>query len=330
MIFSNDDKNISVEFREFRAEDTQEIINLIRDEYAGSYRKHELYNAENILHGDYKFYMAELDNKKIIGVLAYKPVETACEITTGIVLKGYRNFHIFRHFVKFVVDEVLKLEKFSAMFGRSVMYHSISQRLMSELGFKPCGFIFSTILMENFHHSYNYDDNIKHPHAVIIKRGYKIDAGKIYLPAEFFDVAQNVYKSVGVKIDLDSAENNLCGTSKIFIDDDLPQQNCNIYIEKVGADIVEKILETEKFRDKPFQTFNIFLNISDNAAIPAYKKLNELGYFFAGFQPICAEYERMILHNPKNISINFDSLNMTEEFNILKEQVRNCYEKNRD
>ena len=330
MIFNSGDKKISVNFREFQAQDTPAIIDLIRDEYKSSYRKRELYSEENILHGDYKFYIAELDDKKIIGVLAYKPFGTACEITTGIILKEYRNFHIFRHFVKYVVDEVLRLENVSAMIGRSVMYHSISQHLMSEIGFKPCGFIFSTILMENFHHSYNYDDNIKHPHAVIIKRGNKIDAGKIFLPEEFFYIAQNVYKSIGVKIQLDSSENILSGESLIRLDDDLPQQNCNIFIDSIGADIIEKILAVENLHVKPFQTFNIFLNINDKAAITAYKKLREIGYFFAGFEPICFENEFMILHNPKNVAINFDTLSMTEEFNILKEQVRNCYEQERN
>lgn len=330
---NSDGKKISVNFREFRKSDAEEIINLIREEYAQSYRKRELYNIDKILEkqaaGVFNFFVAELDGGKIIGVLAYKrnlPRETSCEITVGIILKEYRNFHVFRHFVKYVVAQVLKLKDVTAMIGRSVMYHSISQRLMSELGFKPCGFIFSAIIMENFQHSYTKDENIKHPHAVIIKRGAKIDAGKIFLPAEHWKIAESVYKNLGVKVEIDSAENNLVGESKIFLDEDLPQQNCNIFVDYAGADLKEKILEIESQRTEILQTFNIFLNISENSAVTAYKILKSCGYFFAGFQPICLRHEIMILHNPKKILINFDSLQMTDEFLELKNHVKKFYE----
>ena len=324
---------ISVRFREFQKDDAEEIVNLIRDEYGSSYRKRELYDVDTILKrqadGIFNFFVAELDSGKIIGVLAFKrnlPRETSCEITVGIILKEYRNFHVFRHFVKYVVAQVLKLKNVSAMIGRSVMYHSISQRLMSELGFKPCGFIFSAIIMENFQHSYTKDENIKHPHAVIIKRCSKVDAGKIFLPKEHWKIAESVYKILGVKVKFNSAENNLVGESKIFLDEDLPQQNCNIFVDFAGSDLKEKILEIESRRTKPLQTFNIFLNISQKSAVTAYKILKSCGYFFAGFEPICLQHEIMILHNPKKVPINFDTLNMTEEFLELKNHVKKFYE----
>lgn len=326
-------EKISVRFREFKKDEADEIVKLIRDEYSESYRKRELYSTDIILQrqaeGIFNFFVAELDDGKIIGVLAFKknlPRETSCEITVGIILKEYRNFHVFRHFVKYVVDKVLKLKDVSAMIGRSVMYHSISQRLMSEIGFKPCGFIFSAILMENFHHSYVKDGNIKHPHAVIIKRGSKVDAGKIFLPPEHFEIARIVYNRLGVKVEFSSEEKKLRGESKIFLDEDLPQQNCNIFVDFAGADLKEEILEIESRRKEPFQTFNIFLNISDKSAISAYKVLRSCGYFFAGFEPICSEREIMILHNPKKISINFDTLEMTEEFLELKNHVKKFYD----
>lgn len=322
-------EKISVRFREFQKDDAEEIVSLIRDEYAGSYRKRELYSTDIILQrqaeGVFNFFVAETDDGKIIGVLAFKrnlPRETSCEITVGIILKEYRNFHVFRHFLKYVVAQVLKLKNVSAMIGRSVMYHSISQRLMSELGFKPCGFIFSAIIMENFQHSYSKDGNIKHPHAVIIKRGSKVDAGKIFLPVEHWEIARSVYKSLGVKVEISSEEKKLRGESKIFLDEDLPQQNCNIFVDFAGADLKEEILQIESQRTEPLQTFNIFLNISDESAITAYKVLKSCGYFFAGFEPICLQHEIMILHNPKNVSINLDTLNMTEEFLELKNHVR--------
>ncbi len=36
------------------------------------------------------------------------------------------------------------------------------------------------------------------------------------------------------------------------------------------------------------------------------------------------QHEIMILHNPRNVPINLDTLNMTEEFLELKNHVREC------
>ena len=135
-----------------------------------------------------------------------------------------------------------------------------------------------------------------------------------------------IYDSFGVEFEIKTRGTDLSGKSVIEVENNPVHQNCSIYIDNAGADLLERIKEIESQHQQPFQTFNVFLNINDEKAIAAYETLKSLGYFFAGFKPLAGEHELMILHNPSKVPIHFDSLLAIEHFAFLKDYVNQCYE----
>ena len=323
-------KEISVCFRKFQPSDATEIVKLIRDEYGEKYHKRRLYDPDYIIQqnesGDLKFHVAELDGGEVIGCLALKREGTAYSIATGIILKHYRRYGMFFPFAKYIAAQIRKLENVSAIYCRMILYHNVTQKLMARLGLKACAFVPSLILADKFQHSYDRDDNLKLTLGIMIRKASKHNAGKIYLPVEQIKIAQDIYNSLKVKYEIDSAENILADKSKISVDNDAVQQNCTIAIDFAGADLINQIRAVHDKFSGTYQTFNIFLNISDKSAVTAYNELIKLGYFFTGLNPICSDKEIMILHNPRNVPIKFDELKLINEFEFLREYVKKMYE----
>lgn len=331
--YNKEGKSISIRFREFQLNDADSIVNLIHDEYGDKYHTKELYDKDIIiqryLEGKIIFHVAELQNGNIIACLNMKkslPQEKCYSMGTGIVLKAYRKYRIFEPLIKYVMEQIAKLQNVSAIHALLVMYHEITQYSIDRLGLKPCGFILSMVLSNNFSHSFNKDDNIKYHFILTAGKLSKNDVGSLYLPTEHENISRKIYDSFDVKFEIKTVGINLNGKSIITFEDNSIQQNCSIYIDSSGEDLLEKIKEIEDQQQQPFQTFNVFLNINDPKAIVAYDILKRLGYFFAGFKPLSGEYELMIMHNPKQVPINFDSLLTIEHFSPLKYYAKQCYE----
>ncbi|MBR1857918.1 MAG: hypothetical protein IJ797_00280 [Selenomonadaceae bacterium] len=326
-------KTICVRFRAFEPEDADAVINCIRDEYGDKYHKRNMYDRNYILNqnetGRLKFYLAELDSGKVIGMIGLQrnlPSDTSCSIVSIITLREYRNYHMFWHFARYIYSRIRKLPNVSAIYCRMVTYHDITQKLMERLGLKACGFVPSLVIADQFQHSFQRDDNIKNTLAIMIRKMNKHDVGTIYLPAEHVEIAQKIYNSLRLKYDINTEPISLSGTSEVLVTNDDIHKSCTIEILSSGEDLMTKINDIHSKFTSQYQTFNIFLNISDKRAVVAYKELVKLGYFFTGFKPICGQNEFMILHNARNVDIHFDSLKLTKSFAELKDYVKNFYE----
>ena len=326
-------KEITVNFRRFQPRDASAIVNLIRDEYGGTYRKRAMYDTNYIVQQcaekNLFLYVAELPDGKIIGTLGVKrdlPDDTSCSIVTGIILKPYRRFGIFFPMIKYVAAKIRKLENVSAIQCHSLMYHDITQKLVYKVGLKPCGFIPSVTIVENFRHSFSKVANPKLTLGILIRRKSKRDVGKIYLPVEHSVIAREIYSALRLKVQISNDAGNLRGATELICTNDERQQACTIEILSAGEDLAEAIRAIHAKYNGALQTFNVFLNISDAKSIAAYDELKKLGYFFAGLQPACKRHEIMILHNPRRVAIDFDTLTIIPAFEPLKDYVKNCYE----
>ncbi len=331
--YNKEGNSILVRFREFQPKDAESIVNLIRDEYGDKYHTPELYDKDIIIQryreGKIIFHVAELTTGEIVACLNMKrslPQEKCYGMGTGIVLKAYRKYHIFEPLIKYVMDQIRKLQGASAIHALLVMYHDITQHSIDRLGLKPCGFIFSMVLADKFTHSFKKDDNPKYHFILTACKVSKNDVGTLYLPAEHENISSKIYDSFEVKFEIKTIGADLTGKSVIEVENNPVHQNCSIYIDNVGADLLERIKEIESQHQQPFQTFNAFLNINDKKAIAAYETLKSLGYFFAGFKPLAGEHELMIMHNPSRVPIHFDTLLAIEHFAFLKNYINHCYE----
>ena len=332
--FTNaDGKKISVRFREFVEEDAAAIVNLIREEYSDKYQNKNLYDKDFIIQS-YKddkiiFQVAELEDGEIVGCLNMQknfPRDEYANMGTGIILKEFRQYHLFQPLIKFVMEEIYNRREVSAICAYLVMYHEITEKLIDRLGLTPCGLVPQKVLVANSQNSYAKGKNLKYTSVFAVTKVLQNDVGKIYLPVEHKNFAEKIYSALKVEREIISYKINLKGESKIVLEDFPEQKYSAIYVDGAGADLAEKISEIESARRDDLQTFNIFLNISDEKAVAAYEVLRGLGYFFAGFKPLGGTREVMILHNPKKVEINFEELKATDHYLPLKNYVRKCYD----
>lgn len=328
---SNGSKKILVRFRRFQPNDSDKLIRCIQDEYGESYFKRNFYNADYLKseysNGHIIFLVAERDNGDIVGMLALKrflPRESMCEIASEIFLKEYRGFKMAYPFFKYALRQIHLMKNVSAIYCLPVVFHDISQKLMERIRLTPCGFVFGAFLMSKIRHSYKFDENLKHPQGIMIHRLGKKDAGVLYLPQEHQDIASEIYNQLNVKFKF--GESKTVAKKTIYTyDNDEVQENCAIYIDIAGNDILEIVEEIQDSFQAQNQTFNIFLNISESGAIAAYESLKQIGYFFAGFQPLCSEREIMVLHNPRKVPINMQTLTLTPRFRYICDYIEKFY-----
>ena len=331
-IAERDGQQLQVVYREFRTADAPGLIACIRDEYDSTYLKPDFYDPDFIVsgveEGTFYFLLAEAEGKIVaaLGLKLNPPYDTMCEWITGVVLKAYRRFGIMKVLFRMMLDKMAAMPGISAGYGFSVTYHDISQRAMGQLGFMPCGFLLSVLAIQNISHSYVRDGNRKHHHIIIVRRQEKEDAGTIYVPAEHESIARRVYDSLGVAVAIDSDFVPLYGESHCRVENDVGQASCTIWVEECGLDLAECIAAIESEYQGQNQTFNVFLNVSDERAVAAYRELRQLGYFFAGWRPISGQREIMVLHNPCGVPIDFAALSIAEAGEYLREYVARCYE----
>ena len=327
-----DGQRLQVVYREFRSADAPGLIACIRDEYASTYLKPDFYDPDFIVSGvaagTFHFLVAEADGKiaAALGLKLNPPYDSMCEWITGVVLKGYRRFGIMNVLFRMALDKMAAMPGISAGYGFSVTYHDISQRAMGRLGFMPCGFLLSVLDIRNIAHSFVRDGNRKHHHIIIVRRQEKDDAGTIYVPAEHEDIARRVYGSLGVAAAISSNVIPLYGESHCRVENDVGQASCTIWVEESGLDLAGCITSIEREYQGQNQTFNVFLNVSDERAVAAYRELRKMGYFFAGWRPVSGKREIMVLHNPGRVQIDFASLAIAKAGEYLRAYVAKCYE----
>ncbi|MBR3721166.1 MAG: hypothetical protein IKN12_00205 [Selenomonadaceae bacterium] len=329
-------EKINVCFRPMKDGDASVIVKCIQDEYGETYFKRSFYDTAEIIKynadGHIRFFLAELDTKEIIGMVVLKrflPREEMCEIASMIFLKEYRGFKMAYPFFQYTeefIKSIDKTEPVSAIFCLPVLFHDITQKLMERLGLVPTGFVFGKFLIKNIRHSYGVIDAPKHPQGIMIKKLARQSAGEVFIPAEHREIASKMYRELGVDFTLarGDAECENLEESVISHEDDDIQQNSMIYVDKAGRDIAEKVQAIQKISDGKNATFSVFLNISDRGAIGAYKKLRALGYFFAGFQPLCSPREIMVLHNPMGVPLKLETLSLTPAFAYWRDYVEKC------
>lgn len=325
-------QRLKVVYREFRTADALGLIACIRDEYDSTYLKPDFYDPDFIVSGvdkgTFHFLVAEAEGKiaAALGLKFNLPYDTMCEWIAGVVLKDYRRFGIMNVLFRMALDKMASIPGISAGYGFSVTYHDISQRAMGRLGFMPCGFLLSVLAIQNISHSYVRDGNIKHHHIIIVRRQEQDDVGTIYVPAVHEGIARRVYASLGVSVVVASDLVPLYGKSHCRVENDAGQASCTIWVEESGMDIAECVNGIEMEYQQPNQTFNVFLNVSDERAVAAYQELRKLGYFFTGWRPVSGPREIMVLHNPGRVPIDFAALSIAEAGEYLREYVAKCYE----
>ena len=324
-------EKIAVGFRPATEIDASAIVECIRDEYGETYFKRDFYDEKKIIEenarGHIRFFVVETDDGDIAGIIVLKrflPHEEMCEIASEIFRKKYRGFGIAYHCFLYVEEMIRRIdekEPVSAIYCLPVLFHDVTERLMERLGLVPTGFVFGKFRLSVISHSYGVIDAPKHHQGIMIKKLSRSSAGTVYLPQEHRDIATKIYRALGADFFFGEEEGKGAEKSEIRVEHDETQRNCIIYVDSAGLDLSAKITAIHKQYFEEESTFSVFLNISEPAAVSAYRTLCRLGYFFAGFQPLCSSREVMVLHNPMGVPLSLGTLVLTPSFAELLKYV---------
>lgn len=320
--------------RPYQTGDEKEMLTCIREEYGETYFKREFYDSAYIRKkakdGEITFLLAETSDGEIAGMMLLKqfyPQEEMCEIASQIFRKKYRGYGLATHFFSYGM-KILKSGTYTAAYCLPVLFHDITQRLLYKQGMRGTGLILNVFDVEKIVHSYIKGRNTKHSQGIQISAMAKQNAGMLYLPSEHQDFCSKIYERLGVDYCFAEAkEGTLASQSSISFKQEERQQNLEICIYSVGADLKDRIRQIQE--DYPLsnkQTAGVFLNCNDAHAVWAYQILKELGYFFTGLKPLCSDREYMVLHHPGEVEIFFEDYQLSDEFTEIVNYVQQCYE----
>ena len=324
-----DSTELNVILRLFEDRDAEDVIACIREEYGETYFKRDFYDPAFIrkMHteGAITFLVAQTEEGEIVGILALKsffPAETMCEIASEIFRKKFRGYGLAEPMLRYGMETIAQLN-YSAAYALPVTFHSITQRILQNLGMTATGFIFSVYCTECAESSYSYGRCKKHSQGIQIRPMEKNDAGSLYLPDELTSIADQVYSRLGADYKICYANAPLDAKTRLYFTNDALHRSSSITLLRPGADLKAQIDRIrERYREIPLQTFNVFLNISDPVAPQAYRILQESGFFFTGFKPLCSEREILVMHDANGVEPYVEDYILSAEFKRLLDDIR--------
>lgn len=327
---SRDGRKLTVTLRVYRPGDEDGMIACIRDEYGDTYFRRDFYHPSwlraEAQSGRVTFLVAQTVVGEIAGMMLLRefvPTESRCEIAVQIFRKKYRGFGLAMPLFEYGM-EILLSRNYSAAYCQSVVFHDTTQRLLYRMGLRATGFVLNMFDMEHMVHSYKNGRNTKHSTGMLIRAVGKRDAGRICVPAKHHDFCRKIYGSLGVRYLLaEKGGEELPPLCEMSCKQDDLQSSLEIQVSRIGADLPKRMAALhKKYPLKGKQTANLFLNISDQNAVWAYRILEEAGYFFTGLKPLCSENEYMILHHPGEVRIFFEDYVLSKEFQKIADYVR--------
>lgn len=336
-LYNKQGNALEICIRKYRYGDEAGMIECICEEYEDTYSRTDFYNPEYIRmsdkDGNVMFFVAQTKFGEIAAMMCLRPCleKGMCEIAAQVVKKKYRGYGIAAPFFEYTL-KILKQCSYLAAYCQPVVFHTITQRLLYKLGLHGTGFMLNEMSVNEIIHSYPDGRNQKHSFGIQIMAMQKKDAGTLYLPKEHSYCCSQIYDKLGVKYNIaekaDAAKSHvLINKSEIICKNDSKHQSMELCINQIGADLEETVDNMEKQNtSEGMQTVNILININNPFAVWGYERLAARGYFFTGLYPLCENKEYMILHNPGKVNIYFDEFKVTNDFCILLEYVRKCYE----
>ncbi|MBR2215614.1 MAG: hypothetical protein IJ849_07660 [Selenomonadaceae bacterium] len=333
LTLTHEGESLSLILRDFRPTDARQVIECIRDEYGDTYLKRGFYDPAYLVAehqaGRCRLLVAETKGEAValLGLKRSLPREKICEWVAANVRHKYRHFGIISRLNDFATLQTKAMPDVSAVYAVMVTYHAFAQHSLESIGFVPCGFLPNYLALDRITHSYGASPNLKQADAIMVRPEKQKEAGRLYLPPEHEAWGQNLYAELQAGAEIVTVGAKLQGKSIIAAEDEGGQANCILWLEHSGEDLGEQVRQLMARLTDPLQTYNVFLNISEPQAIPAYLLLREMGYFFAGFRPLCGTREIMVLHHPGALPTDFDSLVLTPSMEKWREYVRTCYNK---
>jgi hypothetical protein len=170
----------------------------------------------------------------------------------------------------------------------------------------------------------------KKPLILVVRNFNVTDIGEIYVPPPLREPARRLYEKLGVSCSAAA----LSDVSDAAFIPHIPEASTirhkhneqfhfeEFYVIEYGRDCLDRILEIEARHAHPLQTGNVFVNMKDPGAPAAYEALLKASSVYAGFMPLSAGFEYVILHRPGSLPYATEDLRFSEYMgHMLRESL---------
>lgn len=316
-----------------------EISKLAYFAYHYSYPYEDLYIPEKVKEKITSLHMIPAgavlkENNQVVSHSALSlsdPHDKTAELGIAFTDPDYRGSGFINKIWSYLIHTVAKEKEMFAVFAMAVCTHPYSQKACHKLGMNDCALLLSRapeIAFESINTSKSQRESL----MIAIKILNHPDEIIIYPPKHHKSMIISISKDIG--LDVKVGKHPLINMkpshhfSKVELIKDDAFKTVKVFINHFGKDLLLQIKHTlHQLKNERYEAIYLFLDLADYHTESEGKKMESLGFFFAG---IMHEHNRinLVLQYLNNQEYNFESLKIDSEFGKqLTQYVADCYEK---
>ncbi len=243
-----------------------------------------------------------------------------------VVKEAYRGMGIGKAQEERLLELVERREDLVSVYADVMTHDTVSQGSLARRGFVYCGMrlmLYRNAVMVS---RLALAEDGKMSQAVMCRRGNVDDVGTLYCPEEHAGEVRHIYQRLGVACGIVAQERQPSRNRTAISWKEEPIHHSRICtVKEVGkdfSDVVEREMD-EKARWED-ETVLCYLNIRDEAAVFAYRKLQQAGFFFAGLKPLQIREEYMLLAFLGRQQIRYEDIHLHGEGEKLLSYIMEC------
>ncbi len=200
--------------------------------------------------------------------------------------------------------------------------HDITQKLRLKRGFTPCGFLFNIGSSKDFQSSFQRG-NIRNSEAVCC---HVADHSRknIYVPQEVTKVLDIIFKGENLpRTYITEAANPSQENCDIVSSITSDKISAEVIIKSVGHDYKETLYNiNHELKNCENEICIMYISADKPGCVDFYEEAKKYGFRFTGLIPNTGYGDMMIMQNPINNLVKYDSIITTESFTDMKNILR--------
>lgn len=297
--------------------DAPGVAKCVREIYGESYVHRDLYDPDAIVReneADETVSVVALDpGGRIVGHYAIVEPQPHGIAETGeaMVLPDHRHHELMDRMRVVLEQEAVRIGLIG-LFGDVVTNHVYSQKVVERFGEWPCAVQLGS-LPRTFH---NWSEPLTQRLSTLIYFKYlsKPAAANVHMPERHCEIAESVYRRLGVHMNVLPKSEPLAGDPESIVDDRADLQCGTIRIRRLGADIGAIVQQSkERLRTQGAESVYVELPLAQPGVQAACDAAEASGFFFSGIGPSFAPDGDVLLMQWLANDLDFDALKIDQE-----------------
>ncbi len=313
---------IKVTARAMKPSEAGEVVKCIYEAYGFSYVNEHLYYPERIVelneNGRIHSAVAVTEDNQIAGHTALTfPGENRriAELGQAVVRPQFRSHGVLAELSRYLIDKARSLG-LMGVYARSVTVHTYSQKVVSQLGLRPCAIILAFFpRTEQFK---GIAEKLERRVAAEVRFMYfnRPERPMIFPPTHHREMILRLYGKLGMtpEVKIPSEEDAAACVPDSIVRTTLmgSMGYARIDVPRCGKNVIQEVKSRLKdLRVKGFDVINLHLNLCDPTPYIVTEEVERLGFFFAGILPGgFSEGDALILQYLNNVPIDYGEIKL--------------------